>query len=112
MNEDHIKKISELSAICNIEVDLSPEGIEPARKKQPLFEVLSALDSSSEIMKQTGFNSNDMKTLRRLPLWDNFQRWQNLLLIGIILASGVSTKDPKENAAVKEIIEHVNKLYS
>lgn len=111
MNEDHIKKISELSAICNIEVDLSPEGIEPARKKQPLFEVLSALDSSSEIMKQTGFNSNDMKTLRRLPLWDNFQRWQNLLLIGIILASGVSTKDPKENAAVKEIIEHVNKLY-
>ena len=111
MDENHVNKIRKQSAICNIEVDLSPEGIEPARKKQPLVDVLSALDSSSEIMKQAGFNSNDMQTLRKLPLWDNFQRWQNLLLIGIILASGVSTKNPKENAAVKEIIEQVNQLY-
>lgn len=111
MEEKHIKEIREKAARCNIEVDLSPQGIEPARRKQPLMNVLNALDSSTDIMRQVGFNANDMETLRRLPLWDNFQRWQNLLLIGIILASGVSQKDPKENAAVKELIDQVNQLY-
>lgn len=111
MTNDHIMQIQEQATVCGIEVDLSPDGIEPVRKKQPLLDVLGALDSSTEILKQAGYNASDMQTLRRLPLWDNFQRWQNLLTIGIILASGVSTKDPKENDTVEEIIKNVNQLY-
>ena len=112
MKEVHIQEIKKKADICKIEVDLSPQGIEPTRKKQPLLEVLDALDSSTEIMRKGDFNVTDMQMLRRLPLWDNFQRWQNLLLVGIILASGVSTKDPRANAALKEILDRVNQLYT
>lgn len=112
MTEEHINEIRDKAARCSIEVDLSPQGIEPTRQKQTLTDVLMALDSSTDIMKQAGFNSKDMQTLRRLPLWDNFQRWQNLLLIGIILSSGVLTKDPKENAAIKEILDNIKQLYT
>lgn len=111
MTEVHIQEIKEKSNRCGIDVDLSSQGIEASRKKQSLVDVLNALDSSTDIMKQIGFNASDMQTLRRLPLWDNFQRWQNLLLIGMILASGVSTKDPKANAAVKGLIDQTNFLY-
>ena len=84
MSEENIKKINDKAEKYEIEVDLSPEGIEPSRRRQPLEEALVALEESTDIMRKPGFNSDDMVTLRRLPLWDNFQRWQNLLLVGLI----------------------------
>lgn len=112
MSEENLKEISEKALRCNVNLDLTAQGIEATRKKQPVVDALNALDESFDIMRKPGFNESDMQTLRRLPLWDNFQRWQNLLLIGLLLASGVSTKDPAENQAVKELIEKINLLYS
>lgn len=112
MNSEHIEEIKKKAAICHISVDLSSEGIEPARTRQNLTDALEALDYSTDIMRQPSYNSADMETLRRLPLWDNFQRWQNLLIIGMILSSGVSERDPMENHAVKEIIDRTTSLYS
>jgi hypothetical protein len=80
------------------------------RKRQTLTDALLALDKSTDIMRKPAYSDSDMETLRRLPLWDNFQRWQNLLLVGMILSSGVSTKDPVENNAVKELIDKANSL--
>lgn len=112
MNPEHIEEIKKKAALCDISVDLSSEGIEPARTRQNLTDALEALDHSTDIMRQPSYNAADMEILRRLPLWDNFQRWQNLLMIGMILSSGVSDRDPKENHAVKEIIDRTTSLYS
>ena len=105
------RKLAPLFEKYEIEVDLSPEGIEPSRRRQPLEEALVALEESTDIMRKPGFNSDDMVTLRRLPLWDNFQRWQNLLLVGLILASQESTADPRKNKAVEELMNETKKLY-
>lgn len=111
MNDEHINEIKEKAERCGIYVDLSAQGIESSRKKQSLNSALAALDDSADILKQPSYSQSDMDTLRRLPLWDNFQRWQNLLLLGMILSSGVSTKDPVENQSVKELIDRTNSLY-
>lgn len=110
MSSEHLQEIKDKATHCGITVDLSSQGIEPVRKRQTLTDALLALDKSTDIMRKPAYNDSDMETLRRLPLWDNFQRWQNLLLVGMILSSGVSTKDPVENNAVKELIDKANSL--
>lgn len=112
MTEEDIATIRDKALRCGIEVDLSSEGIEPVRKRQSVDEVLDALDASTGIMRQSGFSNADMEVLRHLPLWDNFQRWQNLLAIGLIYTSGVSTKDPRANQAVKQLLDKVDVLYA
>lgn len=111
MTDAHINEIREKALRCGIEVDLSQEGIEPIRKRQELTSVLEALDRSTEIITSSHAGT-DLQLLRKLPLWDNFHRWQNLLTIGMILSSGVSTKDPKANLAIKEIIDNANQIYA
>jgi hypothetical protein len=110
MSSEHLQEIKDKATHCGITVDLSSQGIEPVRKRQTLTDALLALDKSTDIMRKPAYSDSDMETLRRLPLWDNFQRWQNLLLVGMILSSGVSTKDPVENNAVKELIDKANSL--
>ena len=48
----------------------------------------------------------------KLPLWDNFQRWENLVTIGLLYASDISSVDPIANAKIKEIIDGCNSLYN
>ena len=43
--------------------------------------------------------------LRRLPLWDNFKRWENLLVIGLMFTSDVTEIDEQANEQMKKIIE-------
>ena len=111
MNEEHIAEIEKKAMCCKIKVDISPGGIEPARERQTVTDALMALDNIANIMRQPAFSEADIEMLRRLPHWDNFQRWQNLLMIGMILSNGLSTKDPAENNAVRELIDRINTLH-
>ena len=112
MSEKDIQEIKAKAAKCDIVVDLSPEGIEPVREKQPLVAALAALDASVDIMRKPKFDADDMRELRKLPLWDNFMRWRNLLLIGMILSSSISVKGQDENKSIGELIEKETKLYA
>ena len=112
MTDADLEEVREKARRAGIDVDLSPEGIEPVRQRQSMDEVLDALDASSDIMRKPGFSPADMKTLRHLPLWDNFQRWQNLLTVGLIFSSGISSKDPRANQEVKHLIDKVETLYA
>ena len=76
------------------------------RKPQPLLQTLSAFDAASKI------DEIDRSTLMKLPLWDNFQRWENLVTIGLLYASDISSVDPIANAKIKEIIDGCNSLYN
>lgn len=114
MNEEHLRTIQSKANACNIDIDVSSNGIEVERKPRPILEVLDALDRSSEIMRQNGYSNNAevMAVLRKLPLWDNFQRWENLLTIGLLLSNDISECDPVANAQIRSIIDNCNTLYT
>ena len=90
---------------CGIEVDLSPSAWKVVRTSQPLIQTLEAFDAASNI------NEVDRNTLMKLPLWDNFQKWQNLITIGLLYASDISNVNPIANAKIKDIIERCEILY-
>ena len=54
----------------------------------------------------------DMDTLKKLPFWDSYQRWENFITIGLLYSSDISKIDPVENAAVKQLMDTCNELYN
>ena len=109
MSENDIRSIAEKAKACDLEVDLSPSGSDSVSKPRPLLEALAALEQSRDLLR--GRDAIDISILRKLPFWDNFQRWENLVTIGLLYSSDISHVDPVANAAVKSIIDRCNTLY-
>jgi hypothetical protein len=105
MGNSDVEAISTKADKCHVKVDLSPSAWNVVRKPQSLLTTLKAFDDAADI------NNVSMDTLMKLPLWDNFQRWENLVTIGLLYASDISHVDPVENAKVKELLEKCETLY-
>lgn len=105
ISDDEAETIRMKAGKCHIKVDLSPDAWNVVRKPQPLLQTLSAFDAASNI------DEVDKTSLMKLPLWDNFQRWENLVTIGLLYASDISHADPVANAKVKALIEGCDALY-
>ena len=73
------------------------------------MDVLDALDRSRNEMNNVRI---DMSTLKKLPFWDSYQRWENFIAIGLLYASDISQVNPIENAAVKQLMDLCNELYN
>lgn len=110
MSDNQLDIIKQRAEICNVEIDLSPKNIEKERLPQPLDETLLALDKSIEILRDNNFGNNEMFVLRKLPFWDNYQKWKNLLFIGIILSSEVAHIDSVANQKIGDILEKCKNL--
>ncbi len=108
IKDSKIDEINAKAQKCHLSVDTSPNSWNVTRKPQPLLQTLKAFDESASVVNQDVIN---MDVLRKLPLWDNFQRWQNLVTIGLIYASDVTQCDPVANAKLKEIMEDCQNLY-
>lgn len=106
ISDDDVESIRAKAEQCEIRIDLSPSSFDTARKPQPLLQTLKAFDDASNI------DEVDRETLVKLPLWDNFRRWENLVTIGLLYASDISQADPVANAQMKELIDSCNTLYS
>lgn len=106
ISENEVESIRAKAEKCRIKVDLSPQAWKVTRKPQPLLQTLSAFDAASNI------NEVDKVSLMKLPLWDNFQRWENLVTIGLLYASDISQVDPVANERMKELIEDCENLYN
>lgn len=105
ISDSEVESIKAKAEKCHITVDLSPTAWNVVRRQQPLLQTLSAFDAASNIDKV------DKESLMKLPLWDNFQRWENLVTIGLLYASDISHVDPVANAKVKKLIEECDTLY-
>lgn len=105
ISDNEVESIKIKADKCHIKVDLSPETWDVVRKPRPLLQTLSAFDAASNI------DDVDKDSLMKLPLWDNFQRWENLVTIGLLYAGDISHVDPIANAKVKELIERCGSLY-
>lgn len=108
MSNEDLEIIRKKAESCSIDVDLSDDGCNAIAKPQPLMDVLIALDESGTLINQERI---DMATLRKLPFWDNYQRWENLVVIGLLYSSDISHVDPVANAEIQSIIEKCTNLY-
>lgn len=108
MSDKDMENIAKKAESCHLEIDLSPTASSSNIKPQPLLEVLSALDQSRDEMNNSRI---DLATLKKLPFWDSYQRWENFITIGLLYASDISHVDPVANAAIKDIIDTCSKLY-
>lgn len=103
--DEDIESIRKTAEKCHVKVDLSPTAWNVIRKPQLLLDTLNAFDAAANIDKV------DKDTLMKLPLWDNFQRWENLVMIGLLYASDISHVDPIANAGVKSLLDECETLY-
>lgn len=108
MTEGDLKLVEEKSKACHLSVDVLSSGSAPAAEPQPLLDVLIALDESRNLINR---ESIDMDTLRKLPFWDSYQRWENFITIGLLYTSDISHVDPVANAAIRTIIDDCGALY-
>ena len=108
MTEADMANIAQKAEACHLEVDLSSSAYGADVRRQPLLDVLSALDQSRTEMNNSRI---DLNTLKKLPFWNSYQRWENNISIGLLYASDISRVDPVANTAVKLIIEKCSGLY-
>ena len=112
MTDANIDIVKKKAKICHINIDLSDKGLQYTPKPQPIEDVLNTLTASEEIAREGKGSPETQSILRKLPLFDNFLRWQNFLIIGMLLASDVSTVDPVANGAIEAIINKCKNLYN
>lgn len=93
---------------CNVKIEADAQDCLYVRRAQNLIDALEALDQSAAMETTGQFNP---AVLQRLPFWENYKRWQNLLFIGLIFASDVSDVDPEANESIRKIIEEGQTLY-
>ena len=111
MSEANIDAIRTKAEICKINVDLTDKGLQFTPKVQPIEDVLNTLTATEEIARSGMGSPQTRNILRKLPLYDNFMRWQNFLIIGLLLSSEVSTVDPVANGSIKTIIDKCKELF-
>lgn len=105
MTSEDIDLIRQKANSCNLSIDLSPEASDIKHQRIELLDALQAFDDASDP------TSVPITTLMKLPFWDNFQRWKNLLIIGLLYSADISHCDPVANEAIKNIIEGCKSLY-
>lgn len=105
MSDSDIQSIKAKADNCGIVVDLSKAASSTTRRRSPLLETLQVLEAAKNI------NEISLEALNKLPFWSNFNRWLNLVTIGLLYASDISHVDPRANAAIKVLIDESCKLY-
>lgn len=109
MSDDEIESLKIKSRNCHLPVDFTPKGWNRTREPQPLIETLKIFDESATIVNK---GKIDINILRKLPFWNNYQRWENFVIIGLIYSSDISHCDPICNEKIKNLIERSQPLYN
>ena len=106
MTDEDIENIRAKALACNLAIDLSPAASDIKHTQISVYDALQAFDDASDP------TTVSIQTLMKLPFWDNFQRWKNLLVIGLLYSADISHSDPIANAIIKEIIDNCKALYT
>lgn len=105
MTSDDIVMIEDKAKACNITIDSSPSATNVKHEQIDILDALKAFDDATDP------TTVSITTLMKLPFWDNFQKWKNLLIIGLLYAADISHCNPVANREIKEIINNCSKLY-
>jgi hypothetical protein len=100
-SEDKQKSLNNAEEL-HIQVDIQDDQ----RQEVPnLKETMEAFEKSVETLRFQAFDQNSQNLLRQLPLWDNFKRWENLLIMALMLTSDVIEIDEAANKEMEIIID-------
>lgn len=105
MTDKDMEMIQEKANSCRIEIDTSLEGNDAKHGEASVYDALKAFDEAGDTSSVT------LQTLMKLPFWDNFQRWKNLLISGILYSADVSHCDPVANAEMRKLMDGCMDLY-
>ena len=102
MTDEDILHVKTIAEDMHVQVDIQ----EDSQVEQPnLRDTMEAFEQSVETLRFQVFDEHCRNMLRRLPLWDNFKRWENLLVIGLMFTSDVTEIDEQANEQMRNIIE-------
>lgn len=102
MTDEDILHVKTIAEDMHVQVDIQ----EDSQIEQPnLRDTMEAFEQSVETLRFQVFDEHCRNMLRRLPLWDNFKRWENLLVIGLMFTSDVTEIDEQANEQMRNIIE-------
>lgn len=105
MTNEDIDNVRIKAQACDLKIDLSPEASDIKHTQISIHEALDAFDSVTDP------TIVPFETLKKLPFWDNFQRWENLLIIGLLMSADISNCDPIANKKIKEIISNCENIF-
>lgn len=105
MTSNDISMIEEKAESCNITIDSTPSAISVRHEQVNILDALKAFDDATDT------TTVSITTLMKLPFWDNFQKWKNLLTIGLLYVADISHCDPTANKEIKEIINECTELF-
>lgn len=106
IKDSELPLIEQKANDCNLTVDLSDSGVRIDRQPQPLKQTLEAFDHAVELV-----DGAKITELRRLPLWDSFCRWENLVMVGLLYASDIDHCDAEANESLEKILNEFDTLY-
>lgn len=109
MDTESLNVVGKKAESCGLEVDLSQKASTVSYNTRPIDEVLTILDESADMLKE---NNIDKTSLEKLPLWSNFMKWENCVIIGLLYASDISDVNPVANKEMGELLDECNKLYN
>lgn len=97
MTEESRKNIEAKAATAGVQI--VNQSNQASTERKDVVSALMAFDDAQDL------GIVPIKTLMKLPFWNNFQGWKSNLMCGILYVSDISHADPKANKAIKEIIE-------
>lgn len=109
MTDAELHNIEAKARHCGLEVDFSAKASTTSYNTRPIEEVLSVLDESAGMLKESNV---DKSALEKLPLWSNFMKWENCVMIGLLYASDISDINPVANNEMGQMLEACDKLYN
>ena len=110
MTPEHRQQALQNANELNISVEVNEI---PANAQAMLLdEALFAFEKSTDIIRGGVRSPQDMDILRKLPWWDNFMRWKNQVMVGLMLISEVPSYDKEANSQLKTIIDNCDTLYT
>lgn len=105
-DEDKTKITSDAYELC-----IPVEKIDDSTKAQAsLKDTMEAFEKSVETLRFQSFDENSRRMLRRLPLWDNFKRWENMLVMALVFTGEISDINEEANREIGSIIEICKKI--
>lgn len=106
LSDAQLQLIGQKAAACNLKVDLQRQSANlHAVEEADIVGALRAFDDATDPI------GVPIQTLRKLPFWDNFQRWKNRLVMGLLFTADTTHGDPVANEALGKIMDGTKKLY-
>ena len=102
MSEKDKNKVRSNASELGVDIENENTTVNAA---MPLTDTLKAFEQSTSLVSKPDLNSNDVEILRKLPWWDNYKKWENHVIMGLLMNNDFLQCNPKQNGALRNLLE-------